>query len=55
MTKEHIDYLIALRDSGVVNMWAAVPYLEDRFDLTRMEARAVLVEWIESFNKRAPA
>jgi hypothetical protein len=50
MTDEHNDYLIALRDSGVTNMWGAVPYLEDRFDLTRKEARAILVEWIESFN-----
>ena len=49
MTKEHYDYLIALRDSGVTNMWGATPYLEDRFDLTRAEARAILVEWIESF------
>ena len=49
MTKEHYDYLIALRDSGVTNMWGAAPYLQDRFDLTRKEASAILVEWIETF------
>jgi hypothetical protein len=49
MTKEHYDYLIALRDSGVTNMWVAVPYLEDRFDLTRKEAKDILIEWIETF------
>lgn len=51
MTDEHSDYLIALRDSGVTNMLGAGPYLEDRFDLTRKEAIAILVEWIESFNE----
>jgi hypothetical protein len=49
MTKEHYDYLIALRDSGVTNMRGATPYLQDRFDLTRKETSAILVEWIETF------
>ena len=49
MTKEHNDYLIALRDSGVTNMWGAGAYLEAYFGLSRKEASAILVEWIESF------
>jgi len=49
MTKEHSDYLIALRDSGVTNMWGATPYLEAHFGITRKEAGAILVEWIKSF------
>ncbi len=49
MTKEHSDYLIALRDSGATNMWGATPYLEAYFGITRKEANAILVEWIKSF------
>jgi hypothetical protein len=39
MTKEHYDYLIALRDSGVTNMWGAAPYLQEYFGLDRKEAK----------------
>ncbi len=49
MTKEHSDYLIALRDSGVTNMWGAAPYLAEYFGLGQKEARAILLEWVESF------
>jgi hypothetical protein len=49
MTDEHSDYLIALRDSGVTNMWGAGAYLEAYFGISRKEASAILVEWIESF------
>lgn len=50
MTKEHYDYLIALRDSGVTNMWGATPYLEARFDLPHKDAKDILLEWIKSFD-----
>ena len=49
MSDEHYDYLIALRDSGEVNMWGATPFLEERFGLSRQEANKILVEYIESF------
>jgi len=52
LTQEHHDYLIALRDSGVVNMWGATPYIEDRFDVTQQEAKAILIEWIQSFKEK---
>jgi hypothetical protein len=51
LTQEHHDYLIALRDSGVVNMWGDTPYIEDRFDVPHQEAKAILVEWINSFKE----
>jgi hypothetical protein len=51
LTQEHHDYLIALRDSGAVNMWGATPYIEDRFGVTHQEAKAILVEWIKSFKQ----
>ena len=44
-------YLNALRDSGRINMFAATPYLESRFGLTRKEAKAALLDWIESFKQ----
>ena len=53
LTQEHSDYLLALRDSGVVNMWGAAPYIEEQFDLSRQEAKAILIEWINSFNEKA--
>jgi hypothetical protein len=49
MTDEHYDYLIWLRDSGQTNMWGAAPYLAAHFGISRKEASAILVEWIESF------
>lgn len=50
-TKAEIhEYLCALRDSGAVNMWGAVPYLEDRFDITREHAKQALLDWIASFD-----
>jgi hypothetical protein len=53
MNKEEIfKYLQDLRDSGAINMWGAGAYLEDEFGLTRREAKAVLLEWFESFNKQ---
>ena len=53
MNKEIIfKYLEALRDSGAINMWGAGAYIEDEFGLSRREAKAVLLEWFESFNKQ---
>ena len=49
----YFDYLVALRDSGVTNMWAAGPYLQRQFGLSRYEAKWILLEWIESFKVKA--
>ena len=46
------QYLDDLRESGVVNMFGAAPYLQDEFGLNKYEARAILCEWMETFNKR---
>ena len=50
--QDYFDYLVELRDSGVTNMWGAGPYLEDQFDLTKEEAKEVLVRWIKSFEEK---
>ena len=51
--EEYFDYLVELRDSGVTNMWGAGPYLEDKFWLTKQEAKDVLVAWIKSFEEES--
>jgi hypothetical protein len=51
MTDEHYKYLIALRDSGEVNMWGATPYLIERFGVSHEDAKKILIQYIESFNK----
>ena len=49
--KVYFAFLESLRDSGVTNMFGAGPYLEEAFDLSRSEARKVLVSWMESYKK----
>jgi hypothetical protein len=47
---EYFDYLDALRESGVTNMFGAVPYLLDQFEeLTKMEAQRILINWMETY------
>jgi hypothetical protein len=47
--QEIFQYLDALRESGVTNMYGASPYLQDRFDLSKREAREFLMKWMEQF------
>jgi hypothetical protein len=30
-------------------MFGAVPYLQDRFDLSRQQAKNILIEWMEQY------
>jgi len=46
------DYLNALRDSGITNMFGAAPYVQRVFDIPRKEATNLLVEWMESFKEK---
>jgi hypothetical protein len=41
-------FLLKLRDSGVVNMFGAAPYLEEEFDFDRKEANDWLAKWMRS-------
>ena len=43
-------FLENLRQSGVTNMYGATPYLAEEFDLTKSQARRILVEWMEKYN-----
>jgi hypothetical protein len=44
--------LDAIRAGGKVNMFGAGLSLEDIYGLSRSQARAVLVEWMETFGTR---
>jgi hypothetical protein len=45
--RPEFDYLNRLRESGTTNMFGAVPYLMDEFDIERDEAREVLLDWMQ--------
>ncbi len=48
--KKYFDYLDALRDSGVTNMFGAVPYLQQEFpelSYDRAQTVYILREWME--------
>ena len=44
-------YLDELRQSGETNMFGAAPYLVERFEMSREEARDMLSLWMKSYNK----
>ena len=45
----YFEFLNDLRDSGVTNMFGAIPYLIDEFILDENEAKSILSQWMESF------
>lgn len=49
MKQEHKDYLDELRESGQTNMFGAVPYLVEEFNIDTKEARVILSEWMQTF------
>jgi hypothetical protein len=49
---EVFDYLDALRESGVTNMFGAAPYLMKEFGFDKREAGQWLVEWMQTFGER---
>jgi len=51
--KSYFEYLDTLRDSGVTNMFGAVPYLMNEYPkLSTDEAKKVLKNWMETFSER---
>ncbi|MBC8459783.1 MAG: hypothetical protein H8D67_17465 [Deltaproteobacteria bacterium] len=50
---EHLEYLDGLRNSGITNMFGAVPYLKAVFPtLSNFRAKRVLTYWMETFDER---
>ena len=48
------QYLDDIRESGVTNMFGAAPYVQDEFGVDAQEAKALLVEWMQTFSERHP-
>lgn len=52
---EYYEYLDELRESGETNMWGAAPYLMAEYpDLTKKEAKEILLDWMGTFGDRHP-
>lgn len=49
---EHLKYLDELRESGITNMYAARPHLEDEFDIAPKVAGKILSYWMKTFSDR---
>lgn len=50
--KKYFEYLDRLRDSGVTNMFGAVPYLQQEFpelSFDRAKAAYILREWMKGY------
>jgi hypothetical protein len=45
-------FLDDLRESGITNMWGAGVYLQEVFEVTKIEARDVMLEWMKTFKER---
>jgi hypothetical protein len=55
LIEDHLLYLDELRESGVTNMFGAVPFVRIRFpDLSKQEAKQVLIFWMKTFGERHP-
>lgn len=55
-TKAEIhEFLLALRDSGQINMFGAGPYLQEAFGLSRSEAKQALLDWVKDMSQPRPA
>ena len=48
--QEVLEFLNILRDSGATNMFGAVPYIKDEFNLDSKEAKSLLMLWMANFN-----
>ena len=52
MSEQYTQFLDELRDSGITNMYGAAPYLQEAFGLDKIEARMILIDWMENYGKR---
>ncbi len=51
VTNEHIVYLDALRESGIINMWSAPAYVQNHFNIDEITADAIFFYWKGTFNE----
>ena len=48
---DHLKFLDELRESGIVNMFGATPFIIDAFNVDRKLAEKILKYWMDSFGK----
>ena len=48
---EYYRYLEDLRQSGVVNMYGATPYLQEAYNLSYNDAKTILLNWMENYDE----
>lgn len=48
---EVLSFLNNMRESGLINMFGAAPYIEDTFEVDRKEATRLLMLWMRNFNQ----
>ena len=49
VTDSHIEYLNDLRESGETNMFGAISYIENEFDVGKSDAKTILMYWMKQF------
>jgi hypothetical protein len=49
VTDKHMDYLDALRESGVTNMFGAPAYVVSEFGVSKEDARTITSYWMKTF------
>lgn len=49
--EDEFDFLDNLRDSGVVNMFGAAPYIQEEYGYPLDKCNEILIKWIRSFDK----
>jgi len=50
LKQDIIDYLNAVRESGKINMFGAVPFIMSEFNLDKKPASAHLSDWMQNFS-----
>ena len=50
---EHLFALDHIRETGITNMYGAVPYLKEIYpELTKEESKQILSYWMKTFSER---
>ena len=51
---KHLDYLDALRESGITNTYGSPRYLQDTYGLNKKDAFTIVQFWMDTFSERHP-
>lgn len=53
VTEKHLKFLDNLRDSGKINMYEAIPYIEKAYPkLSWVESSKILSYWMKTYSDR---